>query len=95
MVIAIDGPGAAGKSTVAKMLAKNMGMTYIDTGAMYRAVALAMIRNGRLRPAPPEGDVGEKRGMFDEAAVINDLERILVSIELDDGTGEQSVYLNG
>ena len=36
LIIAIDGPGAAGKSTVAKLLAKKMGYIYIDTGAMYR-----------------------------------------------------------
>src|SRR6478752_8656654 len=40
VVIAIDGPAAAGKSTIAKRLAERLGFTYIDTGAMYRAVAL-------------------------------------------------------
>ncbi len=40
MIIAIDGPAGSGKSTIAKMLAKKLGYTYIDTGAMYRAVAL-------------------------------------------------------
>ena len=39
-VIAIDGPAAAGKSTIARRLADRLGFTYIDTGAMYRAVAL-------------------------------------------------------
>lgn len=43
-IIAIDGPAAAGKSTIAKRLAALLGYTYIDTGAMYRAVALACIR---------------------------------------------------
>lgn len=37
--IAIDGPAAAGKSTIAKMVARNLNYTYIDTGAMYRCVA--------------------------------------------------------
>jgi cytidylate kinase len=41
MVIAIDGPAGAGKSTVAKAVAAQLGFTYLDTGAMYRAVALA------------------------------------------------------
>lgn len=45
-VVAIDGPAAAGKSTVAKKLAAKIGYTYIDTGAMYRAVALQCIRQG-------------------------------------------------
>ncbi|MEA2496300.1 MAG: CMP/dCMP kinase [Thermoleophilaceae bacterium] len=50
MVVAIDGPAGAGKSTVAKALAKALGFTYLDSGAMYRAVALQAIRSGR-RPA--------------------------------------------
>lgn len=44
--IAIDGPVAAGKSTVAMMVAKELGFVYVDTGAMYRAVALAVEREG-------------------------------------------------
>lgn len=43
--IAIDGPAAAGKSTIAKMVAKNLNYTYIDTGAMYRCVALCALKN--------------------------------------------------
>jgi len=46
MIIAIDGPSAAGKSTAAKLLAKELGVDYIDTGAMYRAVALKVVRDG-------------------------------------------------
>ena len=46
IAIAIDGPAAAGKSTVAKLVAKNLGFTYIDTGAMYRAVTVYCLRNG-------------------------------------------------
>ena len=44
MIIAIDGPSGAGKSTLGKMLAKKLGLLYLDTGAMYRAVALAVTR---------------------------------------------------
>ena len=44
--IAIDGPSSAGKSTIAKMLAKELGYVYIDTGAMYRAIAYYLIENG-------------------------------------------------
>lgn len=43
--IAIDGPAGAGKSTIAKMVANKLGFVYVDTGAMYRAIALYMLRN--------------------------------------------------
>jgi len=46
VVVAIDGPAGAGKSTVARRLAARLGFTYIDTGAMYRAVALWALRQG-------------------------------------------------
>jgi CMP/dCMP kinase len=46
MVIAIDGPAGAGKSTVARALAERLGFTYLDSGAMYRCVALAAIERG-------------------------------------------------
>ncbi|MDR1068771.1 MAG: (d)CMP kinase [Clostridiales Family XIII bacterium] len=46
MVIAVDGPSGAGKSTVAKLVAAKLGIEYIDTGAMYRAVALHLLRAG-------------------------------------------------
>jgi CMP/dCMP kinase len=54
MVIAIDGPAGAGKSTVAKAVASVLGFTYLDTGAMYRSVALACLRDG--------GELGEIAG---------------------------------
>jgi cytidylate kinase len=46
MIIAIDGPSGAGKSTLGKMLAKNLNLLYLDTGAMYRAVGLAVLIRG-------------------------------------------------
>jgi CMP/dCMP kinase len=46
VVVAIDGPAGAGKSTVARAVAKELGFTYLDSGAMYRAVALAGMRRG-------------------------------------------------
>ena len=55
MVIAIDGPAGAGKSSVARAVAERLGFTYLDTGAMYRAVALAARESG----APP-GRVAER-----------------------------------
>ena len=45
MVIAIDGPAGAGKSTVARAVAERLGFTYLDSGAMYRAVALSLLRD--------------------------------------------------
>ena len=46
-IIAIDGPAGAGKSTVSKICASRLGYTYIDTGAMYRAVALKVLQSGK------------------------------------------------
>lgn len=48
-VIAIDGPSGSGKTTVAKLVAKELGFSYLDTGALYRAVALAL-RNNAIEP---------------------------------------------
>ena len=77
--IAIDGPAGAGKSAIAKMVAKKLGFIYVDTGAMYRAMALYFIRNGIA------GD--------DEAAITKACEGIDVSIEYENG--QQIVLLNG
>ena len=44
--VAIDGPAGAGKSTIAKAVARELNLIYVDTGAMYRAVALYMLREG-------------------------------------------------
>ena len=46
IIVAVDGPSSSGKSTIAKAIAKAVGYNYIDTGAMYRAVALYALRNG-------------------------------------------------
>lgn len=46
LVIAIDGPAGAGKSTIAKALARDLGIAYLDTGAMYRGVTFAVLRKG-------------------------------------------------
>ena len=45
MIITIDGPAGVGKSTIAKMLAKEIAFSYFDTGAMYRSVTYALIKN--------------------------------------------------
>lgn len=59
MVIAIDGPAGAGKSTVARAVASALGFTYLDTGAMYRCVALAELR-GAEHPERAEIELGER-----------------------------------
>ncbi|MDW5597756.1 (d)CMP kinase [Conexibacter stalactiti] len=56
MVVAIDGPAGAGKSTVAKAVAAALGFTYLDTGAMYRSVGLAAAERG-VEPAQIAGEV--------------------------------------
>ena len=58
LVIAIDGPAGAGKSTVGRALAARLGLGYLDTGAMYRAMTFAAQRRGI-----PEGDLGEVAAM--------------------------------
>jgi CMP/dCMP kinase len=63
MVIAIDGPAGAGKSTVARAVAERLGFTYLDTGAMYRCVALAVIERGGEPAAVAEAleiELGER-----------------------------------
>ena len=60
MLIAIDGPAGAGKSTVARALAERLGITYLDSGAMYRSVALAALRAGvALDDADATGGIAE------------------------------------
>ena len=77
--IALDGPAGAGKSTVAKMLAKKLGYIYVDTGAMYRAMALHFIRNGIA-----EDDFQAMEAACDTADVT-----------ITHQDGEQVVLLNG
>ena len=79
MNIAIDGPAGAGKSTIARRVAKELGSVYVDTGAMYRAMALFMIKRG-VRADDREG--------IERAAEDAD-----ISIEYRDGA--QHVLLNG
>ena len=59
-IIAIDGPSGAGKSTIAKLIAKELGFDYLDTGALYRAVAIALIKSG----IEPEDSDEKIRGTF-------------------------------
>ena len=77
--VAIDGPAGAGKSTIARAVAKKKGFIYVDTGAMYRAMALFMLREG-VDPA-------------DAAAVADKCKEADITIQYVDG--EQVVLLNG
>lgn len=77
--IAIDGPAGAGKSTIAKQIAKEMGFIYVDTGAMYRAMAIYFLDHH----IAPE----------DEKAVNEACKNVKVSIAYEDGA--QQVLLNG
>jgi len=61
VLVAIDGPAGAGKSTVARALANQLGFTYLDSGAMYRCVAFAALRRGGELPASP-GALGALAG---------------------------------
>ena len=76
--IAIDGHSSCGKSTLAKALARELDYIYIDSGAMYRAVALHLIQNGIA--------------VTDEAAVLNILDQVDITIAYPDGLF--TIYLN-
>ena len=81
--VAIDGVSSSGKSTMAKALAKAVGYTYIDSGAMYRAVSLFAIRNGWMSDtAINEGELQQHISEIDISFKIND-------------EGLQDTYLNG
>jgi len=60
MLVAIDGPAGAGKSTVARAVAAALGFTYLDTGAMYRSVALARLQDPDADPVQLRIEVGER-----------------------------------
>ena len=79
MNIAIDGPAGAGKSTIAKKLAKKLAFVYVDTGAMYRAMAYYFLQNG----IAPD----------DEQAIAAACPKVDVTIVYENG--EQQVLLNG
>jgi len=72
MIVAIDGPAGAGKSTVARRLAERLGFRYLDTGAMYRALTWLALREGLpLRAGDPLGDLARKNPVtFDEVGRV-------------------------
>ncbi len=77
--IAIDGPGGAGKSSVAKAIAKELGIIYVDTGALYRSIALHMLTNNISKD--------------DEDAVVAELTHLTLSLQFLDG--KQVIILDG
>lgn len=79
MNVAIDGPAGAGKSTIAKAIAAKKGYVYVDTGAMYRAIALFCVRSGL--------------DLSDEAEISKLVENVDVSLAYENGV--QQVILNG
>lgn len=80
--VAIDGTSSSGKSTMAKALAKSVGYTYIDTGAMYRSVALFCLRHGLITD-----------GKVDVERLLPMLPDINIGFKIEDG--KQITYLNG
>ena len=77
--VAIDGPAGAGKSTISRRAAKELGFIYVDTGALYRTVGLNAIRTGVNLDSPEEIAESVKE----------------ISVDLGYENGEQSVFLNG
>ena len=84
IVVAVDGYSSTGKSTIAKMIASRLGITYIDTGAMYRAVTLAALRSGVV-----DG------GKVDLEALRECLKNIHIGFRYNTATQAYETYLNG
>ncbi|GAA4073717.1 (d)CMP kinase [Flavobacterium cheonanense] len=83
ITIAIDGFSSTGKSTLAKQLAKHLGYVYVDTGAMYRAVALFAMQKGYISSSN-----------FDKQALINDISNIKLHFEFNADLGFAEMFLN-
>jgi cytidylate kinase len=79
MIITIDGPGGAGKSTVSKVLAKKLGYIYLDTGALYRALAYKALKN---------------KVPLDDVSALNSL-CSNTSVSLKNVAGQMKVYVDG
>lgn len=84
ITIAIDGFSSTGKSTVAKQIAKYLGYAYVDSGAMYRAVAFYAMQNGFI-----------DANQFNVERLISNLNNIAISFEFNKTLGFAEVYLNG
>ena len=84
ITIAIDGFSSTGKSTLAKELAKHLGYVYVDTGAMYRAVAFFAMQKGFIR-----------KDFFDKESLIDSLPDIKLVFKFNSDLGFAEMYLNG
>lgn len=84
ITIAIDGFSSTGKSTLAKQLAKHLGYIYVDTGAMYRAVALYAMQHHYITA-----------DAFDKESLIKDVPNIKLHFEFNADLGFAEMYLNG
>ena len=84
LIIAIDGFSSTGKSTLAKLLAKELGYIHIDSGAMYRAIALYAMENGMIR--------GDEVNEFE---LLPQLEFMDIHFELNPENGKNEIFLNG
>ena len=85
IIVAIDGLSSCGKSTMARKLAQEVGYTYIDTGAMYRAVTLYALRHGLLTSS----------GQIDTAALEKQMDDIRITFRVNPTTGRSETCLNG
>jgi cytidylate kinase len=84
LVIAIDGHSSGGKSTYAKAIARELGITYVDSGAMYRAVTLYALENDLIRD-----------GMIDEPELVRRLDRIHIEILFNTQSNRHETWMNG
>ncbi|GGF21556.1 (d)CMP kinase [Flavobacterium limi] len=84
ITIAIDGFSSTGKSTLAKQLARELAYVYVDTGAMYRAVAYFAMKNNFI-----------KADFFDKKALIDSLPKIQLEFKYNSDLGFAEMYLNG
>lgn len=84
MVVAVDGYSSTGKSTVAKLIAAKLGLTYIDTGAMYRTVTLAALREGLIAD-----------GVIDRGRLKETLKGLKIGFKYNRELDRYETYLNG
>jgi cytidylate kinase len=84
ITIAIDGFSSTGKSTLAKQLAKHLGYIYVDTGAMYRAVAFFAMQNNLI-----------SSDSFNKVELVNQLKNIVLEFKFNSELGFAEMYLNG